>query len=721
MSAIHRMPLATGLPALAAISFPVLAILAALPAPARADVTLAAPFSDHMVLQRGIAVPVWGNAGAGEQVTVTFRGQSRNVAAGTDGKWLVRLDATAQGGPFELVVADQGKNTVTLTDVLVGEVWLAGGQSNMEYTMGPLGGPNADSVKVADFPNLRIMNYRGNGKWSACTPTTVKDFSTTAYYFGRDLQQALNIPVGIVASAVGGTPVEGWMDPATLAVDPLLSTDTAAGNLYKKWTAPLVPMAMKGVIWYQGEANTGTPPYPTYPHYRGRIQSMIEGWRKVWGQGDFPFYFVQLANYQAAQTDPGEGGGWAEVRESQRLDLSVKNTAMAVTIDIGEAADIHPKNKWDVGKRLALPALALLYGQSNLVWSGPLYKSMRIQGNTVRLGFGYAEGLMAKGGGKLTGFAIAGADNKWSWADASIDKDTILVTSASVAEPTQVRYGYANNPACNLYNAAGLPASPFQTDGAQWPGPQAPLPVSVAENGSTGILPDARAGGAKWRFSTTGSIASDWNLASFDDGSWLYGRGGFGTEAGNIDWSSQDIWMRKAFTLDKADFDSLLLSVRHDDDVEVYLNGTLVFSESAWAGYADKVLPNEFKSVLKTGVNLIALHCRNNGGPGVVDAGLTGFHSPIPTRLHPGIAADAPSAFPRALFAGRDLTLDLRGYRIPSGSRLDVFGWDGTLRATVFPEAGKHLTLPSRLGTGVLRYLWRFPHGSARGILIHAP
>lgn len=448
--------------------------------PASADVSLAAPFSDHMVLQRSMAVPVWGTAGDGEEVTVTFRGQSKTATAGTDGKWSVKLDSTASGGPFTLIAAAKGKNTVTIADVMVGEVWLASGQSNMEFDMNGLAAANLDSAKAADFPILRLMNFRGSGKWAVCAPGTALYFSATAYYFGRDLQQALKIPVGIVSSAVGGTEIERWLDPATLAADPLLKNDTTTGDLYRQYIAPLAPMAMKGAIWYQGESNAtatnGNHPNWIGTYYRSRFQNLILGWRKVWGQGDFAFHFVQLANFMAAQTDPGETSAWADLRESQRLDLVVPNTAMAVIIDIGDAGDIHPKDKWDVGKRLALPALAKIYGQKDLVWSGPMYQSMLVKGNAARLVFGYADGMTARGastapGTKLKGFAIAGADKKWYWADATISKDTVIVSSASVAAPIMVRYGYANNPDCNLVNAAGLPASPFKTDGAQLPIP----------------------------------------------------------------------------------------------------------------------------------------------------------------------------------------------------------------------------------------------------------
>lgn len=456
---------------------------AALVAPvAQAAVSLGLPFSDHMVLQRNVAVPVWGKAAVAETVTVMFRGQTKTAKAGANGAWRVDLDASAAGGPFDMTV--EGKNTLTLTDVMVGEVWICSGQSNMQKPIKDFGGANLDSIKSADIPDLRLMSTYASKKWHRCTPDSALNFSATAFYYGRELQKALKIPVGVIASAVGGTPVERWMDSATFLADPILAKDTSTqkGDLYKNYILPLAPYAIKGFTWYQGESNATSTwaahPGWTVPYYGAHFKAMMQGWRKVWGQGDLPFYYVQIANFMGAQTNPAEVSAWAELREAQRLDLSLTNTAMAVIIDIGEAADIHPKDKWDVGKRLALPARAKLYGESKLEWSGPMYQSMQIKDKAIRLVFSHGNGLVAKDsagkdGAKLAGFAIAGADNKWVWADAVIDKDTVIVTNAALSAPTVVRYGWANNPNCNLYNAAGLPASPFKTDGAQLPVPTA--------------------------------------------------------------------------------------------------------------------------------------------------------------------------------------------------------------------------------------------------------
>jgi sialate O-acetylesterase len=453
------------------VKFLLLAGLAASVPEARANVSFKTPFTDHMVLQRGMPMPVWGKADAGEAVSVSFRGQTRTATAAADGSWKVVFAASDAGGPFEL--AATGKNAVTLKDVMVGEVWLAGGQSNMAYSMKTIGGPNVDSAKVATHPDLRLMNAQGGGAWTACTPATALEFSATAFYYGRDLQKALKVPVGILFSGIGGTFVEEWMDPATRAEDAQLKTDTSSGKLYAKWIAPYAGFALRGAIWYQGENNARYTDsvHPTWilANYRARFQAHIQGWRRVWGQGEFPFYFVQLPNINGLQTNAGGESPWAELREAQRLSLTVPNTAMAVTIDVGMADNLHPFNKWDVGGRLALAARARDYGEKNLAYLSPMYRSMKIEGKIIRLLIHNAEGLAVKGGGKATGFAIAAADNKWVWADVEIRKDTLLLSAASVAAPAKVRYAWGQNPPVNTFNAAGLPLSPFQTDGAQLP------------------------------------------------------------------------------------------------------------------------------------------------------------------------------------------------------------------------------------------------------------
>jgi sialate O-acetylesterase len=461
--------------AMAAAAFAVQAVEANVSAPM---------FQSNMVIQRRMAAPVFGTAASGEAVTVTFRGQTKTATAGSNGRWQVKLDATEAGGPFQMVI--KGNNTLTLDNVMVGEVWLCGGQSNMEWTLNMIGGVNKDSAAVADFPNIRVITMQfGRNQWKALTPEVALHFSATGYYFGKDLHKALNIPIGLISSSVGGTAVERWLDPVAIAADTGLAKDTTAGNLYDAWIAPVKPYGIRGAIWYQGESNANVA---TGRFYRSRFAALINGWRRVWAQGDFPFYFVQLANYTALQTDPGEDSRWAEIREAQRLSLSLPNTAMAVAIDVGEAADIHPKNKWDLGKRLALPAKHLVYGRAqDSAYSGPLFDTCERKGSLVRIRFDHAHGgLVDKGTGGLKGFALAGTDGKWHWAAAAIRKDTVLVSSTSVANPVKVRYAWANNPlAAPLYNGVSLPASPFQADVPK----EVPVSIVVREFYPGGAIP----------------------------------------------------------------------------------------------------------------------------------------------------------------------------------------------------------------------------------------
>jgi sialate O-acetylesterase len=502
----------------------VVLVLASLAAVARAEVKPAGVFGDHMVLQRDVALPVWGWADPGEAVTVTLGGQTRTATAAACGKWTVRFDALPAGGPLELKI--QGKNnTVSFSDVLVGEVWLCSGQSNMEMTVGGVANKDAE-IAAANHPQIRMYfidhipaktpQARRNGRWSVSSPQTVAGFSAAAYFFGRELHQRLGVPVGLINSSWGGTPVQTWTSikshQATAELKPLLddlrrqeafyasgkakaqyekqladwkkaaAAAKAAGKpfkdqepqppqdpalspwapaaLYNGMIAPLAPYAIRGATWYQGESNAGSPIYGI------QLAAMIANWRDDWKQGDFPFLFVQLPNFMGLQTQPSEPvGGWSLEREQFLKMLgTVKNTGMAVTIDIGEANDIHPHNKQDVGKRLAQWALAKTYGM-DVVASGPLYKCSRREGGKIVVEFDYvAAGLASRDGGKLTGFAIAGADKKFVWADAQIVGRSVVVSSPAVSSPVAVRYAWANNPPCNLVNKAGLPASPFRTD-----------------------------------------------------------------------------------------------------------------------------------------------------------------------------------------------------------------------------------------------------------------
>lgn len=634
---------------------------------ANAQIKLPAIFSDNMVLQRNAKIPIWGTEKPEQKITVKIQQQSKTTTANRDGKWRVDLASMSAGGPYELTVS--GTETITFKNVMIGEVWLCSGQSNMEMplvsTWATVNNFKAE-VAAANYPDLRLCivkrakstksrtDVESEG-WKSCDSTSVKNFSATAYFFGRQLQQKLGVPVGLIQSAWGGTIVEAWTSSTSLKTVPemagfvkmlatspldsifdesafaekmaawnrkldemdaspsdsapswinpdfddsawptmslpkpweraglpsfdgimkfrkvirlpesfskqnlqlnlgpiddadvtyfngvqigamsiynqfrhyrvpanllkagenviavrvldtggdgglygkpealnLLKDSTQALSLAGEWRyqlgeelknlpprpalantpnrptvlynamiAPLVPYAIRGAIWYQGESNAGR----AY-QYRTLFPLLIKDWRARWGQGDFPFLFVQLANYQPVAPEPGDND-WAELREAQTMTLALPNTGMAVTIDIGDANDIHPGNKQEVGNRLALNARHLVYSE-NIAYSGPIYKSMKIEGNRIRLFFDHAQdGLMSKGGDKLHGFAIAGADRKFVWADAVIDGQTVMVSSPQITQPVAVRYAWAINPVCNLYNRAGLPASPFRTD--TWP------------------------------------------------------------------------------------------------------------------------------------------------------------------------------------------------------------------------------------------------------------
>jgi sialate O-acetylesterase len=477
-----------------------------------------------MILQRDMPLPVWGWADPEEDVTVTLGHQSKTAAADSAGKWSVKLDALKAGGPYVLKV--QGKNTVQFSDVLVGEVWLGSGQSNMAMAVGGVLHKDAE-IAAAKYPSLRMFvvdrktaeepQQDCTGRWLVCSPKTIGGFSATAYFFGRELHKQLKVPVGLINSSVGGTPIQSWTgvkaqqrvpqlapmieslkrsiaayDPEAAKQqyekqlaewkeaaktakdkaqrdalnrrkprppqDPRLSGGSP-GRLFNGMIAPLAPYAIRGAIWYQGEANAGG-----WKLYGLQMRTMIAEWRALWNEGAFPFLFVQLPNFMAPQQKPGEPGGWALIREQFLKTLSLANTGMAVTIDVGEAKDIHPKNKQEVGRRLAQWALAKTY-HKDVVASGPLYKSRRRDGDKIVVEFDYVDGgLAVRGGDQLKGFAIAGADKKFVWAEAKIVGRTVVVSSPDVETPAAVRYAWANNPECNLINKAGLPASPFRTD-----------------------------------------------------------------------------------------------------------------------------------------------------------------------------------------------------------------------------------------------------------------
>jgi len=514
-------------PSLTRFVLPLLA--AAVATRASAEVRLASPFTDHMVLQREVPVPVWGTADAGETVTVEFAGQTKSATADAAGKWLVKLDPLpASAEPRELVVRGNGKSEIEncqCADVLVGEVWLASGQSNMDFSLSKkvkyfAGVANEEpEIAAANYPLIRMFTgeaakaytpqNRVAGEWKVCSPETAPAFSAVGYFFARDLQKEIKVPIGIVTLAFGASTAEAWIQREALAADPLLrpmlerfdaavekfrtnpppviaaprSEDVSATNaspkgrkrgsgsrdpiqdqhnatvLFNGMIQPVIPFALRGVIWYQGEsivdANKGG--IALYPQVQA---ALIRNWRKLWGEGDFPFYIVQLAGQEAASNSP-------LVREAQATVLDLPNTGMAVASDIGEAKNVHPKNKQDVGDRLARIALANIYGHK-MEFSGPQFAALKIEGSQARIQFSHlGGGLVAKSGAALGGFAIAGADKNFVTAEAKIDGDSVIVSSAEVSAPVAVRYAWANFPKdANLCNAAGLPAPQFRTD--QW-------------------------------------------------------------------------------------------------------------------------------------------------------------------------------------------------------------------------------------------------------------
>lgn len=422
--------------------------------------------SDGAVLQQGMPVPIWGSAADNEKVTVTFQNQMASAVA-RDGKWMVRLRPLAAGGPFTMTIA--GENTVELKNILVGEVWIASGQSNMAWPLDR--SADADKVKAAStdpvlhlftvpYADLQAPVADVTGAWQEAGPTTIGGFSAVAYFFARDLRKALNVPVGIINSSVGGTSAQQWTRRSFLEADPQLAGAITpnTGGLYNGMIAPLLPYALRGAIWYQGESNAGA----AY-QYRTLFPGTIRNWREDWGERDLVFLFVQLAPFQAIDFLPKESA-WAELREAQLLtSLRVRRTGMAVITDVGDPVDIHPIWKEPVGGRLALLALRIAYGRP-VVDNGPLYKSMRVNGRYVTLSFNYLDGGLVAKGSDLTGFAVAGADRAFVNARAKIEGDKVVVWSARVDHPVAVRYGWANCPVVNLFNAAGLPASPFRTD-----------------------------------------------------------------------------------------------------------------------------------------------------------------------------------------------------------------------------------------------------------------
>lgn len=479
----------------------------------RADVSLPALIADNMVLQRGVPLPLGGSADPGEAITLSVAGQTAQVVAGPEGRWVVHLPPLTAGGPFTLTVT--GKNVVTVKNVLVGEVWVCSGQSNMGYPLA-IASTGPAAVAASANPQLRLFQVPLNfsnvplsdtkSAWRTAGPTTTGGFSAVGYFFGRDLQKALGVPVGLIESDVGGTPGQLWTPQATLAAEPILKQTYLGGyetafeqftkatadwqvaskaaresgkpipykpdppphpaSLYNGMIAPLTRSAIRGVIWYQGESNTDNP-----PAYRRLLPALIQSWRTAWEEPLLPFLIVQIAPWRD-EFDPGVSR--AELRQAQwETVLTTPRTGLAVTTDVGDEKDLHPRDKETVGARLSLLALNIAYGQK-IVAQGPTLRQVTRHGNTVLLRFdNVGSGLVARGGmssgtpvpdGVPVGFTLAGPDGKPQAAAARIiSRDTVAVSSPEVTEPQTVAYGFVNYPVVNLWNKNGLPAVPFRT------------------------------------------------------------------------------------------------------------------------------------------------------------------------------------------------------------------------------------------------------------------
>ncbi len=475
---------------------------------ANAEVTLPKVFSSHMVLQRDMPIHIWGDAAAGEQITVDLHGSTNTATTDNLGRWSVYLPAQSAGGPFTLAV--HGTNTIQLEDILIGDLWMASGQSNMEM---PLAGfPGSAVVKDADqeiaaanYPQIRLLLVKTDAAdypledvkaaigWSLCTPETAKNFSAVAYFFARALQQKEKVPIGLIDSSWGGTPAEAWTSLDALGADAALMPVFSAraermdrepneqradladkqakaegkplnpnrewhpnpiswrpAALYNAMIAPFTPLPIRGVIWYQGEANSGLVRAPLYSRL---FPTMIQDWRNQWRQGNFPFLFAQISAFGSSDKED-----WGLLRDAQRRTLHLVNTGMAVTIDVGSEHNVHPSDKQTVGERLSLLARNISYGET-LVASGPLFRLAYPDHGEMHVWFTNAAGLKASGA--VQGFEVAGADGKFVPATAKIEGDTILAASPTVPDPRYVRYAWPNFPTTNLFNGAGHPTSTF--------------------------------------------------------------------------------------------------------------------------------------------------------------------------------------------------------------------------------------------------------------------
>ena len=447
---------------------------------AEAEVKLPSIIGNNMVLQRDQKVPIWGWDEPGTKVTVAMEGETATATADENGKWMVALSRHKVGGPYEMTI--KGTNELKLTNIAVGEVWLCSGQSNMEWTVNNSNNP-AEEKAAAKYPMIRHIKIPHTPKaepqqdvpsdgWKSTTPETVGNFTAVGYFFGRHLHKELNVPIGLIGSNWGGTRIEPWTPPVGFKEVPALKSiaekldeypqKNKEGKinhqsplaLYNGMIAPLVPYGIRGAIWYQGESNRGEGML-----YFEKMKALIAGWRHIWHNNDLPFYFVQLAPFKYR----GDVTALPGIQEAQTAALSIPHTGMAVTVDIGNTSDIHPRNKQDVGKRLALWALAKNYGKSDIVYSGPLFESMEVDGNKVVIHFDHVgDGLVSRDNKPLSHFQLAGEDGNYVDATAEIVGNTVVVRAEGIDSPKSVRYGWHQEAEPNLSNKNGLPASPFR-------------------------------------------------------------------------------------------------------------------------------------------------------------------------------------------------------------------------------------------------------------------